>query len=83
LRGTHDSTSRTPLWPSLLNLPLPRPPASTWAFIIDGPSVPCWFSVRGCGVDGVDLLSTDTTSLAFSGVVTRNPGGTGILNWVV
>jgi hypothetical protein len=34
-------------------------------------------------VDGVHLLSTDTTSLAFSGVVTTNPGGTGILNWVV
>lgn len=36
--GTHDSTSRTPLLPSLLNFPLPRPPASTWAFIIDGAS---------------------------------------------
>lgn len=83
LRRTHESTSRTPLWPSLLNLPLPRPPARTWAFIIDGPSVGCWFSVRESGVDGVDLLSTDTTCLACSGVVTRNPRGTGSLNWVV
>lgn len=35
---THDSTRRTPLFPSLLKLPLPRPPARTWAFITDGPS---------------------------------------------
>jgi hypothetical protein len=29
---------RMPLLPSLLNLPFPRPPARTWAFITDGPS---------------------------------------------
>lgn len=57
-----ESTRRTPLLPSLLNLPLPRPPARTWAFITEGP------------------LITDVTCLACSGVVTRNPGGTGSLN---
>lgn len=36
--GTHESASLTPLLPSLLNFPFPRPPARTWAFIIDGAS---------------------------------------------
>lgn len=81
---THEWASLTPPLPSLLNFPLPRPPARTWAFIIDGASDAILVSVEpGVGDDGVDLLITETTCLACSGVVTRNPGGTGSLNWIV
>lgn len=81
---THESTILTPPLPSLLNFPLPRPPARTWAFIIDGASGARLVLVElKVGEDGVVLLITETTCLACSGVVTRNPGGTGSLNWVV
>lgn len=62
---TDEETIRTPALPSLLNLPLPRPPAKTCAFTTEGASVtekPREKVVNGLNFSSVQInLEKDTT----------------------